>query len=370
MSRITFRLVVFVALSLAQTVAVCGQNQKDALAAIAARHEMLQNVDVTYELDETFSPQRRVEGEDDHGKEAPRRRVTVRGSFSWSCRFQYVRGKVGYERHLSNPPQTAAAQPRIVLEIRRYSGERAELVFSANNDNRVKGVIRNSDPLPSDAVVDLSLGLRPKGVDDWISSNDWSKYALTNNRDGTITLDWKHPSPAYEGRRVDRWTFDPSRGYALVKYLVLWKDLVDTEIINSDFRDFSGMLLPREVTFRAYYNKAGAKPVVTLSKHMSATDYKLGALDGSKEEFLATWPDGSVVWDERSRQQIVVRDGPRKLTDADIRQYRALSGNYGAWRGQSGIGSWFFGVNVLLLVLVLGYVFYRRTRYQPEPTGR
>ena len=67
------------------------------LTAITARHETLQNIEVIYQADETFTPSEQIiKGFEPNATDESMHIVLLMGSRSWDCRFGYAGGKAYY----------------------------------------------------------------------------------------------------------------------------------------------------------------------------------------------------------------------------------------------------------------------------------
>ncbi len=267
-----------------------------------------------------------------------------------------------FERHERLDPARQAVPSRPSPEIQSYSSSRVEHRFGNS------GTITNEDRLPSDSVIDLALGLRAKGFDEWLTTEIWSKGAIRDTDTGMVTLEWLPSNSRYQERRKDLWTFDPKLDYALTRYEIQWKPegsdefMADTEIVNGDFRLVSGVQVPFYVSVKSYFNQAGAEPFLTHSVEIAVDTYQIGDVEENDEAFLIEWPDAAVVLDKRNGQTYVVNDGPKQLTD-EVLQAAFGRGLPDVEERASSRRTWGFLliVNCLAAVALLGY--YARSRY-------
>lgn len=299
------------------------------LEAIIARQEGIQNIEVSYQRDETFSPpdvlkaktarltSRRPRRRAESGAQ-PEGSILVTGSRSWECLFRHLDGKAYFEQRRADavPP----SQPAVRYSIQSYLGDRSESASRQTNQAFDSGAISNERPLPDDAIVDVALGLRSHTENKWLPPDAWRTFEVERGQDGAIRLKRPGSTAGFTDYRTDVWTFDSNLGYALVRYEVLFGGKPGVEVQNSDFRRVGSVLLPHRIEWRMLFTD-GAEVTETATKTVEVSEYRLDRLKDDSYTFLITWPDGTLVYDMRTNRQITVRDGPRKLYDQELQTY-------------------------------------------------
>jgi hypothetical protein len=328
-----------------------------AVQAVIARQEALQNVEVVYEIGESFSPPPEFREPIDQGAETLAFQTRPKIG---EARFRYLSGRANYEWRNKQPMAGMEAHERL-YRIQSFLGDRAEVAWKGKADSRDMGKISNHENLPNEAVIDLALGLREHGNSDaWLSPDVWNTFTVGRGDDGTLIL--KQSPAKSNGRRLDVWTFDPKLGYGLLRYEVFWDKQLSVELKNSDFRAVGELRLPFKTNWRGFFNSSGSDPVETRAKELRIKTYKLNDPGNTPNSYLITWPDGAVVLDTRTDNQIVVEGGPTKLDDGTLKQYakgRSLSEDAGAARFRF----WMIvGNGVLLIAVLAGFVLHRRYR--------
>jgi len=332
---------------------------------MSTRSAALNRIEVTFHFHEERQSASVGDSEDmanSRPGQAAGQAIPLTGPASGESRFLRAGKLVRFERRETSdstqPPMPLLPSP----DIKSYSSSRAEHRFGNN------GTIKDTGRWPSDSTIDLALGFRAKGFDEWLTMVVLNEGTFHETDAGTVTLEWRPSDSKDKNRRKDRWTFDPKRGYALIRYELQWKPegsddfVTDTEIINGDFQTVSGVQVPFSVSAKSYFNQAGAEPVLMHSVEIAVDSYRIGEIEESDEAFLIEWPDGAVVLDERNGQTYVVKDGPKQLTD-EVIQAAFGRGLPDAQERASSRRTWgmLLIVNCLAAVALLGYYAFHRS---------
>ncbi len=359
------------------------QQDDDASDVIVARQEMLQSIEVTFTTERHFTPPQWAV-KNDRKEGAKEGFAATVGSRRETASFRFLRGRAYYERRSTSqeeePPSEAESSKESTREsaatfrywIRSHLEDRTEQAWQQVNERRDRGRITNPEEPPEDAIIDLALGLRVHYMENefqnrFLPPEDWLKFERHRSEDGTVVV--VHPSESAEpdAYRRDVWTFDPQHGFALTKYEVFAAGQVCQQIENSDFRAVDGVHVPHRVKYRAFSDDGSGGRHQTQSVDLVVSEYHIGSPDNTPDSYYITWPDGAVVLDGRTGQQIVVRGGPQKLNDERLKEYYAKGSQWLEHEGDSGgLRFWMIVGNLVIFVLVVcGVIFcrYRRRAY-------
>jgi hypothetical protein len=323
--------------------------EASAVSAIVAHEEALQNVEVSYTLEESFAPSKTTQRPLSSGViVVPQTRPKTGEAL-----FRFSKGRLYYEWR--NKQQDGLAG-EFSYRILSFSDERSESLWKTAGGPTDIGKISSRSLFPKDLVIDVALGIRQDEWAEWKEPADaWRGMQVTQGPDGLLLA----RRPGAKGQQRDIvWTFDPKLGHALIRQEVFWEGQLARRVQNSDFRRVEQLLLPYRIKWQYFQTGDHSQARESRTKALDVLSYKVDVVPAS-ESFLITYPEGAVVLDARTKQQFVIRGKATRLDDDTLqRMYAAgaasLERTSGPWL------SWLLAVNVLVVGVIVGVAMYRR----------
>ena len=262
--------------------------------------------------------------------------VPIYGYRYYRCRFRFLRGRAFYERNLMPISLALVGTPGGPLpathlrDLESFMPSRTEtLDYACSSPHRPVGAIMNvTVRRPPYSAIDVALGLRVPGAEQWISTSD-VRHAAVGHLNGNDVTMWKRSA---DGDML-RWNWLWDRGKVeLQQFEVMGshKGVVYDRRKCSMFHDVRGLLLPGRVEETDW--EPNGKHAMFYRAVLTNIKYRIGAKSNTAKSYYIVFPKGAGVLDERINQQFNVESGPRRLTDKAIFK---LQEHYDAIPGQA-----------------------------------
>jgi hypothetical protein len=118
------------------------------------------------------------------------------------------------------------------------------------------------------------------------------------------------------------WSFNPDLGYALISYKILSsknKNVI-VEMVMSDFKSVNGLMMPYRMVTKSRSFRTGE---ISQEKQFDVTECRINDPRNTPELYHITWPERTVVIDERSKVFFIVENGQlidMRMRDKQIRK--------------------------------------------------
>jgi hypothetical protein len=276
----------------------------DHRAKIIARRESLSNVTVRYRRGDRFYPR----GDLPKIREVPGGKIVQKTEpEGYLAEFRFDRGRAMYSKERTD----AVPEGDFMRMVVAVSEKRLETLIE---DAELMGHIQSKRELPALEYIDITLGLRAFGGDEWPAAEKLRKAELDVHDDGRVSLRWVDgPRGEYE------YYFDPKRGYALVHFTRGLRGVIASTIHNADFRKVDELYLPQQSVYTEYRHAEGqATPSYIVT--MDVDEYKLGDVRNQQDDFRIEWPLKSYVLHSDLKISVRVMSRPQKLDDDVFRR--------------------------------------------------
>jgi hypothetical protein len=299
---------------------------------LSARLERLQNLVVKYDCEETYTPPSSltrmstamIEGHPVHIITTPQ---------STSEELWFRDGQVRHERRLSEASLRDAKEGNVLdteFSVTVFARDHIERLQKHANYNFLLGRIADTELMP-EMVIDYGLGLRQTDTTNWLTSEDVKSSDIVVAQTGEVVL---RRTDALNG--LHEWTFDPQQGYALTSYKVRTPPprKVGFEVLNSKFENVEGLMLPKRVEKRHYYEEDG-ETKVSQTTVLTVREYQLGDPNNTDAKYRIQWPEGTHVLDARLGVRYRAGKGG-KLSERETHRDEVIRDfpNGGRWTGE------------------------------------
>ncbi len=298
--------------------AYAAQDEGSVRAALNARLLRLQNlmaectVDKTSKPNPAFAANASVElknGESIHW---------ITGRQSKFERFSCLKGSARFEfDSTSKTPGNLPGAYDPLSSVQIFSPERYEQLMIATKDAKPMGMVKNTNALPMDSLVDLGVGLRMDGDTGWITPDHIAnmKFSFPDDDQAVAEL------PLTNSKKgIALMTFSRKLGYALVSYKICGSDTPDRPafvLTNDKFENVSGVMLPMRIT-ESHSIWPDGKEAELTSAICDVKSYKIDDPSNIASMYTMVWPLGATVVDDRTGQNYFIKSKPRTLTDAEM----------------------------------------------------
>lgn len=195
------------------------------------------------------------------------------------------------------------------------TASRVETLVRQPGDKDLIGMVENGDvSAPRTLVIDVALGLRREDGTKWMLPAELNNMSL-ELKGGDIEL-----RDLDDHQRTHVWIYSRTPGLPLRTYRVYTPpdNMVNVEIINDDFREVDGQMLPFTIVYRIQYFE-GKQRFEPTKKQLSVAEYRLNDPENRTERYRLRWPAGTHLKDARSDQPFLIeKEGI--LRDEDIHQ--------------------------------------------------
>jgi hypothetical protein len=177
------------------------------------------------------------------------------------------------------------------------------------------GYIKSIKDCKFDSTFDIGLGMRDYLTYSWFDDKSFSSMAAVSKNENETEF-----TKVDANNKVHRWTFDRRFGYALTKFEVYLPkiDLVNIEIVNSDFREIEGVMLPFKMKLNTNYRNGAGKIETSYIDAFEVSKYNINSSKNDKGLYEMVWPAGSSVIYSRSGIDVHNNDISRTLDDQAI----------------------------------------------------
>ncbi len=271
--------------------------------ALIARHEALQSIVVEYEYETIPTPSKRTLEQLDGRPMLGGKKIHIhKDPIKTHEEFWYLDGRMRHEARVSaetqkylrekHSPRRPAFETISVYTRHKYeslSRKESKAPPHRPHSGRVE------DPglqLSIDRDVELGLGLKSCGSNQWLKVSDFERAQIKRESSGTVVV------TRDGGHYLHRWTYDSNRGYALTSYELVRDGRVWWALKNSDFLNVDGLVLPMQMEIRVFKEEDG-DTVRTMTKRMTIHKYSLHHPENTPDKYNIVWPRGTVVYDNR-----------------------------------------------------------------------
>lgn len=228
------------------------------------------------------------------------------GTRDSSCEFRRLGRLAWYESRTVNPADASAG----TREVTSYEAARVETLIT-DSTGRTIGTFSRTKPLPEPSLIDRALGIRLLYGDGWLTA------------DQLTAADVKWPDPDHavvtlrdDKNRLHTLTFSRKNGYALeeatVQSTANGNQVI--ELVNSDFREVGGIVLPYKTDFRNQFKSAAGESDATTTD-LTVMEYRLADPHNTKDRYSIVWPVNASLLDERTGRDFKVGGRDHALTD-------------------------------------------------------
>jgi len=303
----------FVVLILTANLLAAGQAvSKDDLRQIGERAKSLQNVVIRTQREVNLYP--------------PQGTVSViRGKYGSVQDFSFLNGKAIYDSHLTADATRqelakGLGTAELLQDTRYYESDRVESLSRRVGQEQDHGVVQKHMDFPSIATIDLALGVRRLHPEGWIAPDFFSKLPLHRDTDGLIRGEETVP-----GGGKNEWTWDPSKGYALVRVRFLMDDHCVDDIQCNDFRPAGPVLIPYHVMRQNFAPRTGEWKV-SRTIEVTVLEAQVNDPKNIATRYQLPWPPKTLVLDDRIGFSFITdKPDPSPVTDDEIHQKAAAA---------------------------------------------
>jgi hypothetical protein len=203
----------------------------------------------------------------------------------------------------------------VPIEDRTFLPGRTEQSVLVELRDRRGGVIKASDRFPDSWTIDIALGLRLIGPQQWLSEDDFRGAKIVSQDQDALVLRFEAAERTHELR------FERRFGYALTQYRVTTPQAAhpsSQEIVCSDFRRIEGVYIPFKMVRAVSYVDSQKKERHPYVWTTIVRDFVLNDPQNTPENMLLVWDAGMMPLDTRVDVNIRVGPTSRPLTDAEI----------------------------------------------------
>lgn len=276
--------------------------------AIVARLQILQRIEVEYDVAHKFGPKDVLAGPASRPapQPTPLRTVLKTGTERSSRRFAFLNGRARWEVSTSEETRAQDMERRtvpVLASIRTY-GDGILQGMDVRADKPLGGI----DPCrlpPLGCFISLVLGVHDRYANGWMTADALNAMELTRDEDGRIILH------RLDGKGRLEWVFDSANGHAMIahrRYAHLPPHGLVEEATASDFRPVDGFSLPFTLMHRDIYTNGEE----SNRWEATVTKYVLNGPDNTPEHYHVPWRKGMTVLDRRTgqRHEIVANGQP------------------------------------------------------------
>lgn len=226
--------------------------------------------------------------------------------------FYYSDGRARYD--LEAIGNAAPKGPPVILKWTMIrTPERSESAVQWSGQKGLIGIIADSAEIQPWHTLDLALGLRLYGKQEWITKDDWRGAELRDSPPEKIMLRLKG-----KGKVLHSMTFTRELGWALENVQMEFPDPeVKEEIKCSDFRIIGDMRLPFKVERQNTYRDSTGQMRHPITHVITVGSYEVADAERAREWFALRWPKGSAVLDQRTAFQMDLEESV-VLSDEEI----------------------------------------------------
>jgi len=269
----------------------------------AERLRRLQSIRVEYMAERTFSPPfvDRVPATMPLDPARPSGAVVrvkpLVGKLEAKCAFMMAdTSRFLYETELTEATVSRLQQEQLSwyrYEQECFIGDVAVLTLVSLN-GQVSHRAAQAHPLPAFSGMDVALGLRLPGENQWLERRDLETAAVTVDGGEAILELVRRPGQRHY------LTIAPHRDYALVKYRMEIEGNLRTEIVCTEFREaVPGFPVPYRAALRVHYSALGVSGT-SHAAEFHVRRYQLGSVNPSAFRYrlfdtYRVWPFGSAV---------------------------------------------------------------------------
>ena len=223
------------------------------------------------------------------------------------------------ERYLQMIPTTQR-------ELNVYGPDRTEHLLVEKRTQRpanYRGEIRDRKDFPSDCSIGVALGLRQFDLHSLLTEEAVKKMTISRGDSGQVVL-----TNVDDKNITHEWIFDPKLGYGLTFYRmrVPPENYINIEFAMEDFRNVDGIVLP----FKMNQRWMNSQEVTFRSDTFEVSDYRLNDPANTVERYHIDCPEGTTVFDTRSRIAFKVKGGEMAYVGDDRIYEMALDEVYKA----------------------------------------
>lgn len=235
---------------------------------------------------------------------------------TYDCEFRFARGSALWQRDASKSMIDGARAANAALEksTRLMIGQGRVEVLSWPYQSKVPvGQIDTSRAFPNESAIDIGLGIRLIGAQEWLSPEKLREAKKTKISDDDLEVEVKDTHGFLHLLRFGR-----AAGYALIHYHVtnsIPGSSSFEDIECTDLRVVSGIILPFKIHRQSTYTDSGGRVRHPITTTLTVKEYIVGDLKNTPESLHIRWPKGADIWEARARSAIVATTDAQVMTD-------------------------------------------------------
>lgn len=239
--------------------------------------------------------------------------LLLHGPRSIQCEWRYRDGNMLYARTMSRDWLAKQPKGEVTQEIITIAGGRSEHLYYTGESTEAQGNISTPIDLLNGIVVDIGLGFRGDEDKEFIKPRHFKDFDCKITKSGQVEFSRSGP-----GSYVHTWTFQPANGWTLLSYRKTQGGFRRFELINSQFQEASGLILPLRMEAKRFAPVDGMHERLTEETSATIESVKVNDPENTVQSFVLTWPRGSRILDDRSSKEFEVTSGDRVVTDEDL----------------------------------------------------
>lgn len=284
--------------------------------ALVGRLERLKNVSIDYQL--TVKIKLSPESEKEKfKKEGAFTSILECGTLTFKNKFSFLEGKKRYDSAIQSISKDGQYHlPLDSSETMTFLEDHAEYLIQGLNPTPT-GYIKKELSLQGYGCIEVALGMRTYLWDRWITSKMIKEADVSFEDSGMVVLTWID-----EKKRSHIWSINPDLGYALTSYKILSsknKNVI-VEMVMSDFKSVKGLMVPYRMVTKSRNFGTGE---IFQEKQFDVTECRINDSRNTSALYHITWPERTVVIDERSKVFFIVENGQlidTRMRDKQIRK--------------------------------------------------
>lgn len=277
--------------------------------AVLARLEALRAIEVDYEVEESFTPER-IRPLQNSLRGPVKLKVGTERS---TDRFCFLDGMARWVIRRSK--ETIEADRRnniipVVQIVQTYSRGTFERL-NVRVDKALGAIEEHSQP-PAFPAVDVGLGLRDGENGNWLSAAALEAMEASHDPAGRFVL-----RREIAGGQILEWVFDPAHAYALVSHrrvIIGPPQIIAIDFSASEFRHVDGIPMPFLIVRRNLYRNG--EEVARWSARIKR--YVLNGSGNTPDLYRLRWPQGVKLMDRRTGNEFRVNVDRQVLDPATL----------------------------------------------------
>lgn len=279
---------------------------------LVAKLSLMQSIVARFTLDEVpHCPQEVLDAIE--RKSPGTQGLVLHGPRSIQCDWRYRDGNMLYTRTMSKDWLAKQPKGEVSQETITIAGGRSEHLYYTGESAEAQGIISAPIDLLNEIVVDIGLGFRGDEDKEFIQPQQFKAFDCRITKSGQVEF-----SRSGTGSYVHTWTFQPANGWALISYRKTQGGFRRFELINSQFQEASGLILPRKMEAKRFALVDGIHERLTEETSVTIESVEVNHPENTVQSFVLTWPKGSRILDNRSSKEFEVTSGDRVVTDTDL----------------------------------------------------